>query len=91
MSESDTAGREYSGSTDETCADCAALTDGFPCANCYISGRRGFDRPDDADDSTDDPVGPQLRECPVCGAVGLPERVRDHDCQGFTEWRTDQE
>jgi len=25
-------------------------------------------------------VGPQLRECPVCGAVGLSERIDDHDC-----------
>ncbi len=21
-----------------------------------------------------------LRECPVCGKVGLPERIRNHDC-----------
>lgn len=24
-----------------------------------------------------------LRECPVCGAVGLPERIEDHDCAAF--------
>ncbi|WP_424016238.1 hypothetical protein ACOZ4N_00275 (plasmid) [Halorientalis pallida] len=22
----------------------------------------------------------ELAECPSCGRVGLPERVRDHDC-----------
>jgi hypothetical protein len=26
-----------------------------------------------------------LRECPVCGAVGLPERITDHDCRPFVE------
>ena len=31
------------------------------------------------DDSTDE----ELEECPVCGAVGLPERIEDHDCQTF--------
>jgi len=25
----------------------------------------------------------QLEECPVCGAVGLPERIEDHDCRVF--------
>lgn len=30
-----------------------------------------------------DCLGPQLRECPVCGVVGLPERIKDHDCQAF--------
>jgi len=28
-----------------------------------------------------------LRECPVCGAVGLPERITDHDCRAFVEGR----
>lgn len=32
-----------------------------------------------------DVVGPALEECPVCGAVGLPERIDDHDCQSFLE------
>ncbi len=22
-----------------------------------------------------------LRECPVCGKVGLPERIREHKCE----------
>jgi hypothetical protein len=25
----------------------------------------------------------ELRECRVCGAVGLPERIADHDCDAF--------
>jgi len=32
---------------------------------------------------TDDCVGPTLQECPVCGAVGLPERIHVHDCPAF--------
>ena len=32
---------------------------------------------------TDDCVGPTLQECPVCGAVGLPERIAVHDCPAF--------
>lgn len=29
-------------------------------------------------------IGPQLTECPLCGAVGLPERIEgDHDCKAF--------
>ncbi|WP_331232222.1 hypothetical protein [Natronorarus salvus] len=24
-----------------------------------------------------------LRECPVCGAIGLAERIADHDCRAF--------
>jgi len=36
---------------------------------------------------TDDCLGPELRECPVCGAVGLPERIDDHDCQAFLNRR----
>lgn len=36
---------------------------------------------------SDDPVGPPLEECPVCGAVGLPERIQDHDCAAFRSWR----
>jgi len=30
-----------------------------------------------------DPVGPELKECLVCGAVGLPKRIANHDCQTF--------
>lgn len=30
-----------------------------------------------------DPVGPELEGCLVCGAVGLPERIRVHDCEAF--------
>ena len=32
---------------------------------------------------SDDCVGPALRECPVCGATGLPERIAVHDCAAF--------
>jgi len=32
---------------------------------------------------SDDCVGPALAECPVCGAVGLPERIHVHDCPAF--------
>ena len=32
---------------------------------------------------SDDPIGPHLEECPVCGAVGLPERIVVHDCVAF--------
>ena len=28
----------------------------------------------------DELSGPELLECPVCGRVGLPERIVDHDC-----------
>jgi len=28
----------------------------------------------------------ELHECPVCGAVGLPERIENHDCTGFIDW-----
>lgn len=28
-------------------------------------------------------VGPALTECPVCGAIGLPERIAVHDCVAF--------
>lgn len=24
-----------------------------------------------------------LRECPVCGAIGLAERIETHDCRAF--------
>ena len=27
----------------------------------------------------------RLRECPVCGAIGLEERIDEHDCQAFLE------
>ena len=36
---------------------------------------------------TGDTLGPALEECPVCGAVGLPERIEDHDCGAFREWK----
>lgn len=32
-------------------------------------------------------LGPPLCECPVCGAIGLPERIEDHDCQTFRDSR----
>ena len=32
---------------------------------------------------SDDCVGPALTECPVCGAVGLPERIAVHHCVAF--------
>ena len=28
----------------------------------------------------------RLRECPVCGAIGLEERIENHDCSAFLEW-----
>ncbi len=28
---------------EDTCDECAKLSDGFPCADCYISGRKGFE------------------------------------------------
>jgi len=28
----------------------------------------------------DDLSGPELLECPVCGRVGLPERIMNHNC-----------
>ena len=31
----------------------------------------------------DNCMGPPLAECLVCGAVGLPERIADHDCRAF--------
>jgi len=27
--------------------------------------------------------GTELKECIVCGAVGLPERITNHDCVDF--------
>lgn len=32
---------------------------------------------------SEEPLGPHLEECPVCGAVGLPERIVVHDCVAF--------
>lgn len=29
----------------------------------------------------------ELAECEVCGAVGLAERIEEHDCESFREWR----
>ena len=36
---------------------------------------------------SDDCVGPALTQCPVCGAVGLPERIAVHECPAFRAWR----
>ncbi len=30
-------------------------------------------------------LGTELIECKVCGAVGLPERILEHDCQAFLD------
>jgi len=30
-------------------------------------------------------VGRELTECIVCGAVGLPERIANHDCDDFLD------
>ncbi|MDL0118816.1 hypothetical protein PNQ29_03535 [Halobacterium salinarum] len=38
-----------------------------------------------AQPDTQDCLGPELQECPVCGAVGLPERIEDHDCLAFLD------
>ena len=27
----------------------------------------------------------ELKECPVCGAIGLAERIVEHDCQAFLD------
>jgi hypothetical protein len=48
MKTSALAGFEPSGTTVEpptkqdNCDECAKLDDGFPCADCYISGRKDF-------------------------------------------------
>jgi len=34
----------------------------------------------------DELSGPELLECPVCGRMGLPERIVTHDCE---TWSTD--
>jgi len=31
----------------------------------------------------------ELYKCPDCGAVGLPERIENHDCDDFLEARND--
>lgn len=41
-------------------------------------------------DESDDPLCPELEECEVCGAIGLPERIEDHDCQRFIDWKEGQ-
>ena len=28
--------------------------------------------------------GPELLECPVCGRIGLPERIVNHDCETWS-------
>jgi len=34
-------------------------------------------------ESTDehDSIGVELQECPVCGVLGLPERIEAHECR----------
>lgn len=32
-----------------------------------------------------DPVGAELQQCETCGAVGLLERIDNHDCEAFAE------
>ncbi len=35
-------------------------------------------------------TGPDgLAQCPVCGATGLEERIENHDCEEFREWRAE--
>lgn len=36
------------------------------------------------------PLRPKLEECPDCGAIGLPERIENHDCEEFFERRDSQ-
>ena len=36
-------------------------------------------------DAGDDVLGPELQQCPNCGAVGLEERIDDHDCERYIE------
>ena len=31
--------------------------------------------------------GTELKECMVCGAIGLPERITNHDCEDFLDHR----
>jgi len=31
--------------------------------------------------------GTELHECIVCGAVGLPERISNHDCEDFLAYK----
>ena len=30
-------------------------------------------------------LGTELKECVVCGAIGLPERITNHDCDDFLD------
>ncbi len=30
-------------------------------------------------------LGTELTECEICGAVGLPERILEHDCRVFLD------
>lgn len=41
------------------------------------------ERIDTGTDTEDDPLGAELEECGTCGAIGLPERVENHDCDDF--------
>jgi len=31
--------------------------------------------------------GTELKECIVCGAIGLPERISNHDCEDFLAYK----
>ena len=35
---------------------------------------------------SEDCVGPALKQCPVCGAIGLPERIAVHECATFRQY-----
>jgi len=46
-------------------------------------------KPDESVEQNDQPpVDPNLEECPICGAVGLPERIAEHDCREFLDLQT---
>jgi len=30
-------------------------------------------------------LGPELAKCMTCGAVGLPKRIDEHNCQDFLD------
>jgi len=32
-------------------------------------------------------VDTELKECVVCGAVGLDERIKNHDCSDFLDFK----
>jgi len=49
-----------------------------PCQNQTHNQKKG---------TASDPAsgGTELKECLVCGAVGLPERITNHDCEDFLD------